>query len=96
MKGKSETDQGLQSLPIKDYSQVKIINGSKQGGDNLYCLMFNTKDGTQLAKVETSASQPYDKDFKIEDYEEIIGIYGWESPDIIRQLGFLIWKPPKL
>ncbi len=34
MKGKSETDTGLQSLPIKDYSQVKIINGTKQENGN--------------------------------------------------------------
>jgi hypothetical protein len=41
--------------------------------------MFSTKDGTQLAKVETRAGVSYDTDFKIEDYEEIIGIYGYES-----------------
>jgi hypothetical protein len=57
--------------------------------------MFSTKDGTQLAKVETEAGVPYDTDFKIEDYEEIIGIYGEEYTDSICQLGFLIWKPPK-
>jgi hypothetical protein len=38
--------------------------------------MFSTKDDTQLAKVETGAGKPYDTDFKIEDSEEIIGIYG--------------------
>ncbi len=57
--------------------------------------MFSTKDGTQLAKVETCAGYSYDTDFKIEDYEEIIGIYGFEHPDTIGQLGFLIWTPPK-
>jgi hypothetical protein len=41
--------------------------------------MFSKKDGTQLAKVETRAGVPYDTDFKMEDYEEIIGIYGWEA-----------------
>ncbi len=65
-------------MPIKDYSQVKIINGTKQkNGDWLYCLMFSKKDSTQLAKVETSAAYSYDTDFKIEDSEEIIGIYGY-------------------
>ncbi len=58
--------------------------------------MFSTKDSTQLAKVETKAVKPYDTDFKIEDSEEIIGIYGYENDDIISQLGFLIWTPPKL
>ncbi len=40
--------------------------------------MFSKKDGTQLAKVETYAGYAYDSDFKIEDSEEIIGIYGYE------------------
>jgi hypothetical protein len=74
----------LQSLPIKDYSQVKIINGTKQeSGWVIVCLMFSTKDSTQLAKVETCAGYSYDTDFKIEDYEEIIGIYGYECEDTI-------------
>ena len=56
--------------------------------------MFSTKDGTQLAKVETFDGLPYDKDFKIEDSEEIIGIYGHESSHFILSLGFLVWQPP--
>ncbi len=58
--------------------------------------MFSKKDGSQLTKVETCAGAPYDTDFKIEDSEEIIGIYGWEDNSAIAQLGFLIWTPPKL
>ena len=58
--------------------------------------MLSTKDDTQLVKVETEAGKPYDTDFKIEDSEEIIGIYGEEYDHIISQLGFLIWTPPKL
>ncbi len=58
--------------------------------------MFSTKEGTQLAKVETYAGASYDTDFKIEDYEEIIGIYGWGDNGAIARLGFLIWTPPKL
>jgi hypothetical protein len=82
-------------VPIKDYSQVKIINGTKQNGDwSIRCLMFSTKDGIQLSKVETEDSKPYDTDFKIEDFEEIIGIYGYEGKDTILQFGFLIWTPP--
>jgi hypothetical protein len=58
--------------------------------------MFSTKEGTQLAKVETKAGIPYNTDFKIGGYEEIIGIYGLENSGIISQLGFLIWTPPKI
>jgi hypothetical protein len=53
--------------------------------------MFSTKDGTQLAKVETFDGLPYDKDFKIEDSEEIIGIYGNEIYGGNAYLGFLVW-----
>ena len=85
-------------MPIKDYSQVKIINGTKQenGNYSIRCLIFSTKDGSQLAKVEKEAGKPYDTDFKIEDSEEIIGIYGYEGTNYVSQLGFLIWTPPKL
>jgi hypothetical protein len=37
----------------------------------------------------------YDSDFKIEDSEEIIGIYGSDYSDSIGSIGFLIWTPPK-
>ena len=58
--------------------------------------MFVTKDGTELVKVETYADKPYYTDFKIEDSEEIIGIYGHEQDDYIAQLGFIVWQPPHL
>jgi hypothetical protein len=86
-------------LSIKDYSQVKRVNGTKQqygGKYSISCLIFSTKDGTQLAKVEKIAGIPYQGDFKIKHSEEIIGIYGYEDTHTINQLGFLIWTPPKL
>jgi hypothetical protein len=84
-------------VQIKDFSQVKRVNGTKQNGGNvIYCLIFSTKDGTELAKVETSAGKPYDADFKIEDFEEIIGIYGHEYGNLIFQFGFIVWQPPHL
>ncbi len=84
----------MQSLLISDYSLVKRVNGSKKASSYIRCLIFSTKDGTQLAKVETQTGYAYDTDFKIEDSEEIIGIYGYEYTESIRQLGFLIWTPP--
>jgi hypothetical protein len=66
----------MQSLPISDYSLVKRVNGTKPGSYILRCLIFSKKDGTQLAKVEKETGKAFDTDFKIEDSEEIIGIYG--------------------
>ena len=94
-KGGNENDQNMQSLPISDYSLVKRVNGTKPGRCDIRCLIFSKKDGTQLAKVETETGEAYDTDFKIEDSEEIIGIYGYEGNSGIRQLGFLIWTPPR-
>ncbi len=85
----------MQSLPISDYSLVKRVNGTKQDSTLIRCLIFSKKDGTQLAKVETLTGFSYDTDFKIEDSEEIIGIYGYECSNRITQLGFLIWTPPQ-
>jgi hypothetical protein len=82
-------------LQIKNYSQVKRVNGTSQGVFGaITCLIFSTKDGTQLAKVKTSAGTTFNKDFKVEDSEEIIGIYGGESDNYIFTLGFLVWQPP--
>ena len=69
-------------MQIKDYSQVKRINGARQGiiGPITY-LILSTKNGTKLAKIETSGGDTEDTDFNIEDSEEIIGIYGHESDD---------------
>ncbi len=59
-------------------------------------MILSTENGIQLAKVEQGSSKPYDTDFEIKESEEIIGIYGCADYDIISQLGFIIWTPPKL
>ena len=83
----------MQSVPVPDYSLVKRVNGTKQGSI-LCCLIFSKKDGSQIAKVETQTGYPYDRDFIIGDYEEIIGIYGKKDSQGY-DLGFLVWTPPR-
>ncbi len=79
-KAHSNDGQALQSCNIPEFSLVKRVNGSKQRGFiYLRCLIFSKKDGTQIAKFEMEAGQPYDTDFLIGDSEEIIGIYGYKS-----------------
>ena len=86
----------MQSVPVPDYSLVKRVNGTKQGGLKwLRCLIFSKKDGSQIAKVETLTGFPYDTDFVIADSEEIIGIYGYKDDENYYQLGFLVWTPPR-
>ncbi len=50
-----QNDQGLQSFAIPDYSVVKRVKGTQQGGDGSYWLSklsFGKKDGTEITKVE--------------------------------------------
>ena len=88
-------DQDMLSFNIPDYSQVKRVNGTKQGL-NLCCLIFSKKDGTQIEKVETNTNGSYGKEFVLDDAEEIIGIFGIKDSNSITGLGFIVWKPPRL
>ncbi len=87
-------DQDMLSFNIPDYSQVKRVNGTKQGW-NLVGLIFSKRDGTQIDKVETY-SKPYGAEFVLDDAEEIIGIFGKTDSNIVDALGFIVWKPPRL
>jgi hypothetical protein len=74
-----QNDQGLQSFAIPDYSVVKRVKGTQQGGEGSYWLSklsFGKKDGTEITKVEVDNNKPYGPDFVLDDSEEIIGIYG--------------------
>ncbi len=87
-------DQDMLSFNIPDYSQVKRVNGTKQG---LYLggLIFSKRDGTQIDKDETY-SRTYGTEFVLDDGEEIIGIFCRKDSDSIAGLGFILWKPPRL
>ena len=85
----------MQSFAIPDYGAVKRIKGSiGEGGFALHKLNFCKKDGSEITKVELNNDKPYGPEFLIDDYEEIIGIYGTKNGvhDRINQLGFIVWK----
>ena len=90
--------QNMQSCNISDYSLVKKIKGTKQNGDYyLRCLIFCKENGNQIAKIETETGKPDNKNYEIiHDSEEIIGIHGFKDEDNYQQLGFIVWKPPRL
>ena len=87
----------MQSFAIPDFSQVKRINGTQPPGYWLYGLSFGKKDGTEITKVETYI-YTFGEETVLDDDEEIIGVYGTEKVDThyFAQLGFIVWKPPKL
>ena len=90
-----EDAQGLQAVAIPDYSQVKRINGTVTSC-YLCGLSFGKQDGTQITKVEMH-SNTFGQETVLADDEEIIGIYGSkEVYTYFTQLGFIVWKPPKL
>ena len=90
--------QNMQSCNISDYSLVKKIKGTKQNGDYyLRCLIFCKENGNQIAKIETETGKPDNENYEIiHDSEEIIGIHGFKDEDNYQQLGFIVWKPPRL
>ena len=89
----------MQSFAISDYSVVKKIKGCQlDGGAYLTKLSFSKTDGAEVAKVELkSGGKPYGQESVLNDDEEIIGMYGTLHDTYwIRQLGFIVWKPPKV
>ena len=87
--------QGLQTVAVPDFSLVKRINGTNQT-DWICILSFGKKDGTEITKLQLSSSS-HGPEIVLADDEEIIGIYGSkEVSTLFSQLGFIVWKPPKL
>jgi hypothetical protein len=75
---------------------VKRVKGSRQG-DYLRQLSFGRKDGTQIAEIKLESANQYGPETVLDDDEEIIGVFGTRNlENYISQLGFLIWKPPRL
>ncbi len=93
---KIQDTKNLQSLTIADYSVIKRVKGSV-GGRVIHKLSFGKKDGSEITKVELSTYEVYGTDFVLADEEEIIGIFGTNNvTEYIDQLGFIVWKPPKI
>jgi hypothetical protein len=63
----------------------------------IHKLSFGKKDGSEITKVELNNNRPYGPEFVLADDEEIIGIYGTQKEsDYFSQLGFIVWKPPRI
>ncbi len=85
----------LQSFGVADYSVVKKIKGSDTS-NQITKLNFAKKDGSEIAKVELH-STPYGPESVLADDEEIIGIFGTQQKSsCFEQLGFIVWKPPRI
>ena len=93
---KGENDQNMQSFNIADFAMVKRVNGSK-GNSAIHKLSFKKKDGTEIKKLETYNVNPYGQESVIADDEEIIGVFGTKDwTTYVYQLGFIVWKPPRI
>ena len=90
-------EAGLQSFGVHDYSTVKAIKGTilAQGSFTIHKISFRMRDGSEL-KVEKFTRDPYGPEVVLADDEQIIGIFGTTDPDYIYQLGFIVWKPPRI
>ena len=73
---------------------VKRIKGTDKNW--LERISFAKADGTEIKKVEIKASYPYGPEVELSADEEIIGVFGnKDSSNIIFNMGFIVWKPPK-
>jgi hypothetical protein len=72
------------------------VKGSRQG-DYFQQLSFAKKDGTQIAEVKLGSANQYGPETVLADDEEIIGVFGTKNAtDFVTNLGFIIWKSPRL
>jgi hypothetical protein len=72
------------------------VKGSRPG-DCFQQLSFLKKDGIQIAEVKLGSVTQYGPETMLADDEEIIGIFGTKNAtDFVTNLGFIIWKPPRL
>ncbi len=86
----------LQSFGVADYSVVKKIKGSDTS-NQIQKLNFAKKDGSEIDKVELYPSRPYGPESVLAYDEEIIGIFGTQQQSgYFEQLGFIVWKPPRI
>lgn len=93
---KYENDKDMQTFDVQDYAMVKRVNGS-DSGSAIHKLSFTQQDGTEITKVEIANWNPYGQESVIADDEEIIGVFGTISDsNFVYQLGFIVWKPPRI
>ena len=95
----NQNEKNFETFAIADYSLVKRIKGSILSNDNyqLHKLSFSKSDGSETTKLEFRDGRPYAPESVLTDDEEIIGIFGTrECTEYLDQLGFIVWKPPKI
>ncbi len=95
---KGDDGQGLHSFDIQDFSTVKRVKGTLlQGSKVIRKLSFSKKDGTNITEVSLGEGKPFGPESILSDDEEIIGVFGTKDIDHrIYQLGFIVWKPPRI
>ena len=96
-KASNYDEKGLQSFGVNDYSIVKAIKGTilAKSSYTIHKISFRMRDGSEL-KVEKYFRDPYGPEVVLADDEQIIGIFGTTDPDYVYQLGFIVWKPPRI
>ena len=63
----------------------------------MHKLSFSKRDGSEITKVELANDETYGPEFVLADDEEIIGIFGTSNAtEYFDQLGFIVWKPPRI
>ena len=93
--GKTQTAQDMIEVPITP--AIRKIRGSINNYW-LFQVIFQSKEGQELQKMESYAHNKFASDQLLADGEEIIGVYGTKDQHAngyFSSLGFIVWVPPK-
>ena len=92
--GQTQTAQDMIEVPITP--AIRKIRGT-QNGTWLYQIIFQSKEGQELQKMESYVTNKFASDQVLADGEEIIGVYGTKDQHEsgFYSLGFIVWVPPK-
>ena len=93
--GKTQTAQDMIEVPITP--DIRKIRGSINN-NWLFQVIFQSKEGQELQKMESYANNNFASDQLLADGEEIIGVYGTtveSGYSGFSSLGFIVWVPPK-
>ena len=93
--GKTQTAQDMIEVPITP--AIKKIRGSINS-NWLYQIIFQSKEGQELQRMESTANNQFASDQVLAEGQEILGVYGTKDQHgngYFSSLGFIVWVPPK-
>ena len=93
--GKTQNTQDMIEVLITP--SIRKIRGTNNA-NWLYQIIFQSKEGQELQRMESYASNQFANDQVLAEGQEILGVYGTKDLNgngCFNSLGFIVWVPPK-